>query len=50
MINPETERDLEEMLHFLAENGEKKFFRRLRKIVRKDRKERYEAGMKKLFK
>ncbi len=48
-INPETERDLEKILRILADKGEKKVFRILRRIARKDRIRRIRNLVKKLF-
>lgn len=49
-INRDTERDLEKILRILAFSGEKKTFRILRRIARKDRRRRVKTFVKKLFK
>lgn len=46
-INKETERDLEKILRMLAYDGEKKVFKTLRRIVRKDRRQRIKNFVKK---
>ncbi len=49
-INRDTERDLEKILRILAFRGEKKTFRILRRIIRRDRRRRVKTFVKKLFK
>lgn len=49
-INRDTERDLEKILRILAFSGEKKTFRILRRIARRDRRRRVKTFVKKLFK